>query len=310
MPSWPAPARAPTRWQRGIVALAGPAVYDPRHRLDGPHRGHPLGDPSSLRSGVPAAAVGPGGRGGAGAASPRSARRAGGPAVARWRIRSGGFAGGGSAGGASRRLRRRRRSVAVAAAPAVAAACSTAAPERRPDRRPRADASRYTWVAAAIGSNEAAGYQLATGQPVMAIGGFNGTDPSPTLAQFERYVQEGKIHYFIAGGGGGSEGRRRERDVVLADHHLGRDPLHRQDGGRRTGLRPHARPIDQEPDQDQSLYGRGVPGQAQATGPTVITAWGACGPDDPALIRAANEDRSTDRCGARTSAPLEVLLHR
>ena len=65
-----------------------------------------------------------------------------------------------------------------------------------------ADASRYTWVAAATGSNSASGYQLATGDPVMAIGGFNGTDPTPTLAQFERYVSEGRIHYYVGGGGG------------------------------------------------------------------------------------------------------------
>ena len=37
----------------------------------------------------------------------------------------------------------------------------------------------------------------------MAIGGFNGSDPSPTLAQFKQYVADGEIHYFIAGGGGG-----------------------------------------------------------------------------------------------------------
>ena len=35
----------------------------------------------------------------------------------------------------------------------------------------------------------------------MAIGGFNGTDPSPTLAQFQEYVADGEIHYFIASGG-------------------------------------------------------------------------------------------------------------
>lgn len=34
----------------------------------------------------------------------------------------------------------------------------------------------------------------------MAIGGFNGSDPSPTLAQFEQYVANGEVHYFIAGG--------------------------------------------------------------------------------------------------------------
>ncbi|MDQ0749646.1 4-amino-4-deoxy-L-arabinose transferase-like glycosyltransferase [Streptomyces africanus] len=65
------------------------------------------------------------------------------------------------------------------------------------------DADRYTWAAAAIGAQNAASYQLSTGEPVMAIGGFNGTDPSPTLAQFKEYVAEGKIHYFIASGAGG-----------------------------------------------------------------------------------------------------------
>ena len=66
-----------------------------------------------------------------------------------------------------------------------------------------ADGSKYTWVAAAIGSNEASGYQLATQLPVMPIGGFNGSDPYPSLAQFEKYVAQGKIHYFIASGGVG-----------------------------------------------------------------------------------------------------------
>ncbi|MEU4494881.1 glycosyltransferase family 39 protein [Streptomyces sp. NPDC023998] len=65
------------------------------------------------------------------------------------------------------------------------------------------NAGDYTWVAAAIGSQNAASYQLATEKPVMAIGGFNGSDPSPTLAQFKQYVTAGKIHYFIAGGGQG-----------------------------------------------------------------------------------------------------------
>jgi 4-amino-4-deoxy-L-arabinose transferase-like glycosyltransferase len=70
----------------------------------------------------------------------------------------------------------------------------------------QANASRSTWAAATVNANNAAGYQLASGDPVMAIGGFNGTDPAPTLAQFEKYVAEGKIHYFIASGGGGFVG--------------------------------------------------------------------------------------------------------
>ena len=40
----------------------------------------------------------------------------------------------------------------------------------------------------------------------MAIGGFNGTDPTPTLAQFQQYVRDGKIHFFIARGSGGFGG--------------------------------------------------------------------------------------------------------
>jgi 4-amino-4-deoxy-L-arabinose transferase-like glycosyltransferase len=62
-----------------------------------------------------------------------------------------------------------------------------------------ANAHDFTWAAAAVGSNNAAGYQLATGAPIMAIGGFNGTDPSPTLEEFQRYVADRRIHYFIRG---------------------------------------------------------------------------------------------------------------
>jgi 4-amino-4-deoxy-L-arabinose transferase-like glycosyltransferase len=61
-------------------------------------------------------------------------------------------------------------------------------------------------VLATVNANSAAGYQLATGDPVMAIGGFNGSDPTPTLAEFEAYVNAGEIHYFIGGGGGMGSG--------------------------------------------------------------------------------------------------------
>ena len=55
----------------------------------------------------------------------------------------------------------------------------------------------YTWVAATVGAESAAPLQLASGDPIMAIGGFNGTDPAPTLGQFEKLVSEHKIHYFV-----------------------------------------------------------------------------------------------------------------
>ncbi len=109
-----------------------------------------------------------------------------------------------------------------------------------------ADGGSYTWVAATIGANEAAGYQLATDDPIMAIGGFNGTDPTPTLAQFKQYVREGKIHYFIGGGGFGRRVRRRIRrrrlgEHVVGDLRVGQCQLHQPDRGRRDRLRPHPR---------------------------------------------------------------------
>jgi 4-amino-4-deoxy-L-arabinose transferase-like glycosyltransferase len=72
------------------------------------------------------------------------------------------------------------------------------------------DASSYKWVAATEGSEEAAPLELATGDAVMAIGGFNGTDPWPTLAVFEELVAKHEIHYYVGqgsdsfGGGRGS----------------------------------------------------------------------------------------------------------
>ncbi|WP_426565900.1 ArnT family glycosyltransferase [Angustibacter sp. McL0619] len=71
------------------------------------------------------------------------------------------------------------------------------------------NASSYSWAAAAVGSQTAAGLQLGAEVPVMAIGGFNGSDPSPTLAQFQQYVAEGRVHYFVGSGssrGGGLGG--------------------------------------------------------------------------------------------------------
>ena len=72
------------------------------------------------------------------------------------------------------------------------------------------DASKYKWVAATEGSEAAAPLELATGDAVMSIGGFNGTDPWPTLAVFKELVANHEIHYYVGqgsqsfGGGRGS----------------------------------------------------------------------------------------------------------
>jgi DNA ligase D len=61
-------------------------------------------------------------------------------------------------------------------------------------------------VAATNGSQSAARFQLASQSPVMAIGGFNGGDPSPTLAELQELVSNDRIHYFLAGDNSGGPG--------------------------------------------------------------------------------------------------------
>ncbi|MFI7586827.1 ArnT family glycosyltransferase [Spongisporangium articulatum] len=79
-------------------------------------------------------------------------------------------------------------------------------------------ATSTTWSAATVGSNSAASLELDSGTAVMAIGGFSGTDDAPTLAQFEQYVADGRITYFVAsggmGGGGGMGGQGSGSEIT------------------------------------------------------------------------------------------------
>jgi 4-amino-4-deoxy-L-arabinose transferase-like glycosyltransferase len=65
-------------------------------------------------------------------------------------------------------------------------------------------ATTTKWAAATIGSQSAAPLELASGKAVISIGGFNGGDNAPTLAQFQQLVAQGQVRYFIGGGQGGS----------------------------------------------------------------------------------------------------------
>jgi 4-amino-4-deoxy-L-arabinose transferase-like glycosyltransferase len=69
------------------------------------------------------------------------------------------------------------------------------------------------WAAATVGSHSSGGLQLATGRPVMAIGGFSGGDDAPTLDRFQRYVRDGQVRYFIAGDRRGPHGPGRDDDA-------------------------------------------------------------------------------------------------
>jgi hypothetical protein len=58
------------------------------------------------------------------------------------------------------------------------------------------------YLVAAFGSHSSSPIIVATGEPVMTIGGFNGGDPAPTLAQFKQMVADGKVRFVLVGGGG------------------------------------------------------------------------------------------------------------
>ncbi|MEV8148718.1 glycosyltransferase family 39 protein [Arthrobacter sp. NPDC080073] len=62
------------------------------------------------------------------------------------------------------------------------------------------------WSAIVSGASQAASLELATNTNVIALGGWNGGDPYPTLAQFQDMVAKGQIGYYIAGGGMGGGG--------------------------------------------------------------------------------------------------------
>lgn len=54
----------------------------------------------------------------------------------------------------------------------------------------------------------ASSLELKTGASIMAIGGFTGGDDSPTLAQFQDYVADHEVRYFIEGERFGPPGHR------------------------------------------------------------------------------------------------------
>jgi 4-amino-4-deoxy-L-arabinose transferase-like glycosyltransferase len=75
-------------------------------------------------------------------------------------------------------------------------------------------ATTTRWAAATTGAQSAASLELASGTSVMGIGGFTGSDPAPTLAQFEQYVTAGLVRYFVVSGGGGSGGMGGNSEIA------------------------------------------------------------------------------------------------
>ena len=63
-----------------------------------------------------------------------------------------------------------------------------------------------TYLVAVASSNEADTIILATNKPVMALGGFSGSDPILTTSQLAQLVAQGTIRYFLLNGSSGGPG--------------------------------------------------------------------------------------------------------
>ena len=97
----------------------------------------------------------------------------------------------------------------MAVAPAAASPAAPGGPFAQPDN-PALDrlvqSAGNRWAAASVGSFTVSSLELKTGASLMAIGGFMGSDNSPTLAQFKQYVSGGQVGYFIPGDKRGPHG--------------------------------------------------------------------------------------------------------
>lgn len=60
------------------------------------------------------------------------------------------------------------------------------------------------YLFATTDSNSASGYIIKSGKAVMALGGYNGTDPTVTLSEFKQLVKSGQVKYFVMGNKGTS----------------------------------------------------------------------------------------------------------
>jgi hypothetical protein len=152
------------------VLLAGPAAY----ALDTMATGYSGGDP---------------------AAGPQVASMDG-------RGNGGGVAGGGTPGGFTARGAVPNAGLAAGAAgPGGGDSVSSTLTDYLVANRGNA-----TWIVAVTSANQAGSIELATGLPVMAMGGFSGSDPAPTLSQLQSLVASGQLRYVIVGGRGGGPG--------------------------------------------------------------------------------------------------------
>ncbi|MCI1965007.1 MAG: hypothetical protein LKJ17_02540 [Oscillospiraceae bacterium] len=75
------------------------------------------------------------------------------------------------------------------------------------------------WLVAVPSASEAEPIILATGKPVMAIGGFSGDNQSLTVEKLEQMVQSGELKYFMTGGRGNKGGTSSDAVTQWVEEH-------------------------------------------------------------------------------------------
>jgi 4-amino-4-deoxy-L-arabinose transferase-like glycosyltransferase len=196
----------------GARGLGGrtPATGMPGAGGNAPGAGSGTARPGGATGSARAGSIDPPGSSATGIGGPRAA--AGGPSAAAGGSRgsAGGFAGQAPTGSQS--------AIGVGGGPGGGVATSAALVKAL-----RSDAGDYRWAAATSGSQSAASLELASDEAVMGIGGFNGQGGNLSLAEFERYVAAGDIHYYIgsaaAGGGGPGGGRSSSAIATWVEAH-------------------------------------------------------------------------------------------
>ncbi|MEU0572116.1 glycosyl transferase family 39, partial [Nonomuraea sp. NPDC005983] len=70
-----------------------------------------------------------------------------------------------------------------------------------------ANQGEATWLVAVSSAREASSVILSTGRPVIAMGGFTGSDPAMTVGRLTKLVASGSLRYVLPDTGRGGPGR-------------------------------------------------------------------------------------------------------
>ncbi len=77
-----------------------------------------------------------------------------------------------------------------------------------------ANRGQAEFLAATVDANTAAPLILATGEPVMAMGGFSGGDPILTADELKAMVRVGQVRFFLISGSGGGPRPNQGSDLT------------------------------------------------------------------------------------------------